>query len=404
MATYKYVAKDKEGKTVTGTTEAQNNEELVGMLRQQNLHIVTVEEAKSPQKFASVSFGRKRVTQDDLVIFSRQLATMVSAGIPLVNALDILGEQIENPAFKEVVLRVRDDIETGCSLSDALGKHASVFSNLFVNMTKAGESSGTLDEILDRVALYLEKTSAMQKKIKSAMMYPAIISIMAVGVTALLLIKVIPIFKDIYKGFGADLPAPTQILITVSDLVRRYFVLFLIAAAGILYGLSRFAKTGRGRLFIDRRLLKLPIFGILIRKIAVGKFTRTLSTLVRSGVPILSCLEIVGKTAGNKVIEKAVTDVRSSIKEGETISGPLQKSGVFPPMVVRMVAVGEQTGELDTMLSKIADFYDEQVDTAIKGLTSMIEPLVIAFLGVVVGTIVVCMFLPIFKLSTIIGM
>jgi type IV pilus assembly protein PilC len=403
MPNYKYVAKDSEGKTVTGHIVAPDNEELITMLRKQGLIIVTVSESKGQKKsFTSISFGKQRVTQDDLVIFSRQLATMVSAGIALVNGLDILGEQIENKTFKEVVLKVRDDVEAGSSLSEGLGKHVNVFSNLFVNMTKAGESSGTLDEILDRVATYMEKTSALQKKIKAAMVYPALICIMAVGVTTLLLIKVIPVFKDIYSGFGAELPAPTQILIGISDMMRKYFIFCVGAFMGFSFLLAKFAKTDKGRLFLDQRALKLPVFGQLIRKIAVGKFTRTLSTLVKSGVPILSCLEIVGKTAGNRVIELAVYDVRASIKEGETIAGPLQKSGVFPPMVVRMVGVGEQTGELDNMLSKIADFYDEQVDSAVKGLTSMIEPIIIVFLGIVVGGIVICMFLPIFQLSTII--
>ncbi|MEE8359788.1 MAG: type II secretion system F family protein [Candidatus Omnitrophota bacterium] len=404
MPTFKYVAKDNDGKTVSGVVDAPTNEELIKMLREKGLLIITVSEVQAKQKAQSFSFGKQRVTQDDLVIFTRQLATMVSAGIPIVNALDILGEQIENKTFKEVVLKVRDDIETGYSLSDALGKHVDVFSTLFVNMTKAGESSGMLDEILDRVALYIEKTSALQKRIKAAMVYPAIISIMAVVVTVLLLLKVIPVFKEIYAGFGATLPGPTQILIDLSDFMRRYFLIVLAFSMVIGYFLKKFAKTDKGKLFFDQRMLKLPVFGPLIRKIAVGKFTRTLSTLVRSGVPILTCLEIVGKTAGNRVVEIAVDSVRSSIKEGETIAGPLQKCGVFPPMVVRMVSVGEQTGELDTMLGKIADFYDAQVDAAVTGLTSMIEPLIIAFLGIVVGTIVICMFLPIFQLSTIISM
>lgn len=404
MPTYKYVAKDKEGKTVTGTTEAQDNQELISILRQKGLIIINVSETAKLSKGPSVSFFKKRVKQDDLVIFSRQLATMVSSGIPLVNALNILGEQVENKTFKDIILDVRDEIETGKSLSEGLNKHGNVFSGLFVNMVKAGESSGMLDEILDRVAAYLEKTSALQKKIKSALVYPTIITIMALSVTALLLIKVIPIFKDIYAGFGADLPVPTQVLITTSDLMRKYFLLGFLGLAFIIFLISRFTKTERGRLFIDARLLKLPIFGIIYRKVAVGRFTRTFSTLVRSGVSILTCLEIVGKTSGNKVVERAVTEVRSSIREGETIAGPLQKSGVFPPMVVRMVSVGEKTGELDKMLSKIADFYDEQVDAAITGLTSMIEPLIIAFLGIVIGTIVICMFLPIFKLSTIVAM
>ena len=403
MPTFRYVAKDPEGKTVTGVTESPSNEELINMLRKQGLLIVSVSETRERPKQALFSFQAARVNIDDLVIFSRQLATMVSAGIPLVNALDILSEQIEKKNFKEVVGKVRDDIETGSSLSEALGKHSNVFSNLFVHMTKAGESSGTLDEILDRVAAYLEKTSALQKKIQAAMVYPAIISVMAVAVTSLLLIKVIPIFKDIYAGFGKGLPTPTQILINFSDFLRKYFVFFLCGMAGFVYAVARIAKTDKGKMFFDSRALKLPIFGVLIRKIAIGKFTRTLSTLVKSGVPILSCLEIVGKTSGNKVIEKAVEEVRTSIREGETIAAPHQRSGVFPPMVVRMVAVGEQTGELDMMLSKIADFYDAQVDAAIVGLTSMIEPLIIAFLGIVIGTIVICMFLPIFKLSTIIA-
>ena len=402
MPTYKYVAKDKDGKTVTGTTDAGNNEALINLLRERGLIIISVVETtgKSSLEF---SFLKQRVKQDDLVIFSRQLATMVSAGIPLVGALDILSEQIENPTFKSVITDVHDEIETGKSLSEGFAKHGGVFSGLFVNMVKAGESSGMLDDILDRVALYLEKTSALQKKVKSAMIYPAIISVMAMGVTALLLIKVIPIFNDIYAGFGAELPTPTRILISISNFARKYFLLSLIGLAGISFLLSHFAKTEKGRVLIDGWLLKLPIFGIIFRKVAVSKFTRTFSTLVKSGVPILTCLDIVGKTAGNKVIEKAVTEVRSSIKEGETIAEPLMKSGVFPPMVVRMVSVGEKTGELDKMLSKIADFYDEQVDAAVSGLTSMIEPLIIAFLGVVIGTIVICMFLPIFKLSSIIA-
>lgn len=402
MPNYKYVAKDADGKTINGTTEAPTHEDLISMLRQQGLLIIKVSEVKAGEKGPSFSFGKQRVGTEDLVIFSRQLATMVSAGIPLVNALDILGEQIENKTFKEVVLKVRDDIESGSSLSDALGKHEAIFSNLFVNMTRAGEQSGMLDEILDRVALYLEKTSALQQKIQSAMVYPAIISIMAIGVLIILLVKVIPVFKEIYSGFGAKLPGPTQILLNLSDFVRHYFLVFVGAFVGGVFAFKRFASTSKGKLLIDRGLLNLPIFGPLIKKIAVGKFTRTLSTLVRSGVPILQCLEIVGKTAGNKVIENAVESVRVSIREGETIAGPLQKSGVFPPMVVRMVGVGEQTGELDTMLSKIADFYDEQVETAVKGLTSMIEPIIICFLGIVVGTIVICMFLPIFQLSTLI--
>jgi len=407
MALYKYVAKDKEGKTITGTAEAVDNRELVSILREKGLVIVTVSEAKAKQSllasFTNMSFFKPKVSQDDLVIFSRILATMVSSGIPLVNALDILAEQVENPTFKVILTKVKDDVEAGASLSEGMGKFESAFSSLFVNMVRAGESSGTLDEILDRLAIYLEKINALQQKIKSAMVYPALISAMAIGVTVLLLVKVIPVFKDIYSGLGAGLPVPTQILMGLSDGMRKYSLLMVIGVVGLVIAFNRFANTPKGRLIIDRAMLKMPVFGVLIRKVAVGKFTRTLSTLVRSGVPILTCLEIVGKTAGNRVIELAVEDVRTSIKEGETISGPLMKSGVFPPMVVRMVSVGEKTGELDKMLSKISDFYDQQVDAAVSGLTSMIEPLIIAFLGIVVGGVVICMFLPIFKISTLIA-
>lgn len=404
MPAYKYVAKDRDGKTVTGTTEVDTHEELVNMLREKGLIIINVTELKKKAAAASPTFMKERIKQEDLVIFSRQLATMVSAGIPLVNALDILGDQVEKKTFSKIIRNVRDEVESGKSLSEGLAKHADIFSNLFVNMVKAGESSGMLDEILDRLALYLEKTSALQEKVRSAMIYPAIISAMAVIVTLVLLIKVIPIFKDIYEGFGAQLPVPTEILIIISDFLRKYFLLGLGFFVAVFIFTMRFSKTEKGRLMLDAGSLKMPVFGTLIRKVAVGKFTRTFSTLVRSGVPILGSLEIVGKTAGNKVIEKAVDGVRNSIREGETIADPLQKSGVFPPMVVRMISVGEKTGELEKMLSKIADFYDEQVDTAVSGLTSMIEPLIIAFLGVVIGGVVICMFLPIFKLSTLVSM
>jgi len=401
VPTYKYTAKDSEGKTIAGITDAQDNDELIRTLREKGLIIISVSEAKKRSGLADASIFKETITLEDLVIFSRQLATMVNSGIPIVNALDILGEQVEKKSFQKVLLDVRDEVESGKSLSEGMKKHKDTFSTLFVNMVKAGETSGTLDEILDRLAAYMEKASALQKKIKSALVYPAVVSGMALAVTALLIIVVIPIFKDIYGGFSAKLPIPTQIMINVSDIVRKYFVLCVIVIGAAIFLAARFAKTTKGRLFFDTLSLRLPIFGALNRKVAVSKFTRTLSTLVRSGVPILTGLDIVGKTSGNMVIERAVEDVRASIKEGETIAGPLQKSGVFPPMVVRMVAVGEKTGQLDKMLSKIADFYDNQVDTAVSGLTSMLEPLIIAFLGILIGGIVICMFLPIFRLSSV---
>ena len=404
MALYKYVAKNSSGQTVGGVLDAPDRNVLIGKLREKDLVIVSISESKEAVKQKGSFFGGKSVTIDDMVIFSRQLATMVDAGIPLVGALDILGEQMENKTFSEVILKVRDNVETGSSLSEAFSRHPRIFSSLFVNMVKAGESSGMLDEILDRIATYLEKTSALQKKVKAALIYPAVITTMAIIITIILLVKVIPVFKDIFAGFGAALPRPTQILIDISDMLRKYFALGIGLIAVTTFLFFRYINTEKGRLKLDTLMLNMPIFGVLLRKVAVSKFTRTLSTLVKSGVPILSSLEIVGKTSGNKLIEMAVTNIRSSIREGENIAEPLAKSKVFPPMVVRMVSVGEQTGELEKMLSKIADFYDAQVDAAVSGLTSMIEPLIIAFLGIVIGTIVICMFMPIFKISTIISM
>jgi len=328
---------------------------------------------------------------------------MVDAGIPLVNALDILAEQVENASFKQIISKIRDDVETGSSLSEALSKHETIFSKLFISMVRAGESSGMLDEILDRVATYLEKTSNLQRKIKSALVYPAAVTLMAIAITTFLMIKVVPVFKDIYSGFGAKLPTPTHIMMTLSDIVRQYF--YIVIALLIILGiaLKKYIQTEKGSRQFDGLKLHLPIFGTLLRKVAVGKFTRTLSTLIRSGVPILNSLEIVSKTAGNKVIEMAVDNVGTNVREGEPIADPLARSGVFPPMVVRMISVGEQTGELEKMLSKIADFYDEQVDAAITGLTSLIEPLIIAFLGIVIGGIVICMFLPILQISSVLN-
>lgn len=404
MAFFKYVAKNMDGGTIAGTLEAVDKNALVRKLREKDLVIVSVTETRSQAAGQPSFFARTSISIDDIVVFSRQLATMVDAGIPLVGALDILGEQSENKAFAKVTLKVRDAIETGSSLSDALSKHPRVFSLLFVNMVKAGESSGMLDEILDRLASYLEKSSNLQKKVKAALIYPAVISVMAIVITAILLLKVIPVFKEIFTGFGAALPVPTQILINVSDFLRKYFFFVTVALIMAAFLFTRYIRTDRGKLKFDTFVLKMPIFGLLLTKVAVSKFTRTLSTLVKSGVPILSSLEIVSKTAGNMLIERAIDKVHTSIKEGENIAEPLARSGVFPPMVVRMIGVGEQTGELEKMLTKIADFYDAQVEVAISGLTSMIEPLIIAFLGIVIGTIVICMFLPIFKISTIISM
>ena len=404
MASFKYAAKDFEGKTITGVLDAKDRAEAIDVLRKKEYIIVSLADAAPKFKFSLERIGKKKVKLDDLVVFSRQLATMVDAGIPLVGALDILGEQIDNKTFGEMIIKARNDVETGLSLSDAMAKHSRVFSSLFVNMVKAGESSGMLDEILDRLAEYLEKTNSLQKKVKSALVYPAIVTTMALSITLLLLLKVIPVFKGIFEGFGAKLPTPTLILIAISDFLQKYFFFGVLSLIAVVVLAGRYFRTEKGRLQFDTLLLRLPIFGILFRKVAISKFTRTLSTLIKSGVPILAALEIVSKTSGNKLVEKAIDGVRTNVREGENIAEPLAKSKIFPPMVTRMVSVGEQSGELEKMLSKIADFYDEQVDAAVSGLTSLIEPLIIAFLGVVIGSIVICMFLPIFKLTSIVGM
>ncbi|MCX5679966.1 MAG: type II secretion system F family protein [Candidatus Omnitrophica bacterium] len=403
MPNFKYVAKDHEGKNVSGIMEAKTEGEAIDALRKKDLIIVSVAEAAHKFDFKKYFGGKKKVKLDDLVVFSRQLATMVDAGIPLVGALDILGDQIDNRDFGAVIISIRNDVETGSSLSEGLAKHKEIFSTLFVNMVKAGESSGMLDEILDRLAEYLEKTSSLQKKVHSAMVYPMIVSSMAFLITFLMIWKIVPIFKTIFEGFGAELPVPTKILVFLSDSIQKYFILIIIVVGTATFLINKFIKTDKGRVAVDGMMLGLPIFGILFRKVAISKFTRTLSTLIKSGVPILAALEIVAKTSGNTVVEAAIDSVRANVREGESIAEPLARSKIFPPMVTRMVSVGEQSGELEKMLSKIADFYDEQVDAAVSGLTSMIEPLIIAFMGIVIGGIVIAMFLPIFKMTSIVG-
>ena len=401
MNTYKYSAKDKNGYTVAGISEGVSETEVADMLHKKELVIVSIEQAKEATKKTEVK--NKKVKLDDLVIFSRQLATMIDAGIPLVHSLGILAEQTENHNLKAVVVTVRQDIEAGMSFCDALAKHPAVFSDLFINMAKAGEASGMLDEVLDRLAAYLEKSSALIRKIRSSLVYPAVVVSMAMIITAVLLLKVVPTFKGIFDTLGGQLPLPTRILIGVSDVFRHYFV-WLVGVLIILgFLFNKYISTPKGRFNFDRVKLKAPVLGALFRKLAVAKFSRTFSTLVKSGVSILNALEIVSKTSGNKVIEESVMNCSKAVRDGEPISRPLSKGGIFPPMVCRMISVGEQTGQLEKMLSKIADFYDEQVDAATSALTSMIEPLVIALLGVVIGGIVISLFLPIFKITELIS-
>ncbi|OIO35732.1 MAG: hypothetical protein AUJ74_05090 [Candidatus Omnitrophica bacterium CG1_02_44_16] len=396
MSVYSYSAKDNQGLKFSGIVEALNEHDAITVLHKKGLIVIAVKEERLKK------VREQGVKLDDLVVFSRQLATMVDSGITLVQSLHILSEQAENKILSSVTLKIKEDIEGGSSLHESLERHPKIFSNLYINMVKAGETSGLLDEILDRLASYLEKSSALQRKVKSSLVYPAVVISMAFLITLVLLIKVVPTFKGIFDSLGGTLPVPTQILIGISDALRRFFLFFVIIFTVLVFLFKKYINTPKGRFQFDHNLLRAPIFGPLFRKVVVAKFSRTLATLVKSGVPILNALEIVGKTAGNMVVEKAVTDARASIREGEPISEPLSRSGAFPPMVVRMISVGEQTGQLEKMLNKIADFYDEQVDAAVSGLTSMIEPLVIGFLGIIIGGIVVALFMPIFKITELI--
>jgi type IV pilus assembly protein PilC len=397
---YQYTAKNKLGHTVIGVLDAASEAEAAEVLHKKDLVIVSLVQVK---KKAVGYKKRGSIKLDDIVIFSRQLATMIDAGIPLVQSLGILGEQVENKYLKTVVITVRQDIEAGMSFCDALAKHPKVFSELFINMSRAGEASGMLDEVLDRLATYLEKTASLNRKIKASLVYPAVVVTMAILITAVLLLKVVPTFKGIFEMLGGKLPLPTLILIGVSDILRKY-ILFTVGVFIVLGFLFRkYISTEKGRYNFDRQKLRIPVLGQLFRKVALAKFSRTFATLIKSGVAILNALDIVAKTSGNKLVEEAVYSCRTAVRNGEPIAKPLSRSEVFPAMVCRMIGVGEQTGKLEHMLSKIADFYDEQVDAAVAALTSMIEPLVIAFLGVIIGGIVISLFLPIFKITELVA-
>lgn len=406
MPKFSYLAKEDSGRTLKGEMESPNKAHVVEILRGKNLHILKIEEiAEKTRLFSSGRlFSGGKIKKEELVVFARQMATMTSAGLTVIDSLETLADQSESLLFKKTLHSVSESVNTGASLSEAMGAYSNIFSDYFINMVKAGETSGNLEEVLERVASYLEKANALQKKISSAMIYPSVVSTMAIVITLVMILKVIPVFKDMFAGFGAALPAPTQFLINVSDITRKYFLGFIIFFVVFAIGAKAYVSTDRGKFALDSIKLKLPVFGMLFKKVAVSKFTRTLATLVKSGVPILYALEIVAETSGNLVVEKSIKEVKESVREGESIAKPLEKSGIFPPVVIRMVSVGEKSGKLEIMLTKIADFSDEQVDIVVDGLTSLIEPLIIAFLGIVIGGIVICMFLPIFKISTIIQM
>jgi type IV pilus assembly protein PilC len=401
MPVYKWEGKTLKGTIKQGEMEAPNEAAIRIHLRQQNI-VPTKVNAKGKEIHFSFLMKRK-VPPRAIAIFTRQLATMIDAGLPLVQSLEILSSQQESRTFKEVLRLVREDVEGGSTFAGALKKHPATFNELFTNLVVAGEEGGILDTILTRLANYIEKAEALKKKVKSALIYPSTIVGVAIIVVMILMIFVIPVFETMFKSAGQNLPLPTYIVMQLSRFVKSY-VLFIIPALILgVYLLRKYYQTNTGKLMIDRLLLKLPVFGPLFKKIAVARFSRTLGTLVSSGVPILDGLNIVSRTAGNRTVENAILNARASIREGETIAEPLGRSNIFPPMVISMISVGESTGALDTMLSKIADFYEEEVDIAVANLTSLLEPFLMIFLGVVIGGVVIAMYLPIFQMASAVG-
>lgn len=400
MASFVYVARETgNGREIRSTVEAATEQAAIAALLNRNLLVVSIQE-KVGKKGRT---GGGSVALADLVIFTRQLATMIDAGLAMVQSLQGLAEQTTNKVMRDVIKDVCSRVEGGDSFSEALQKHPKVFTHLYVSMVGAGEKGGLLAEILGRLAIYLENTARLRKKVKSAMMYPTVVTVVAILITVFLLIKVVPVFGEIYAGFGSALPGPTQFLVNLSNMIKSYFLLFLLGGGGVVYGWLYFIKTKPGREFWDARRIKLPIFGVIAHKICLARFTRTLASLVRSGVPILEVLQIVSQTVGNVVMEKAIKVAAGDIERGESISAALAKHRVFPNMIIRMITAGEQTGKIDNMLERISDFLDEEIDTTLSGLTSLIEPILIVVLGVVVGGMVICMFLPIFKMADIIN-
>jgi type IV pilus assembly protein PilC len=398
MPVFAWEGRTRQGTVKKGVIEAANEAAAMMQLRGQAI----VPTAVKP-KAASVLKGlklRKKVKIRDLVVFTRQFATMIDAGLPLVQCLDIQAEQQTNRTFGEAIARVKGDVEQGATFADSLGKHPRVFDELYVNLVAAGEIGGVLDTILNRLATYLEKVDTLRRKVKGAMVYPATVLVVAIGVLVLLMVKVIPVFEKMFHDFGGELPGPTQMVLNISHWMQHYVVFMLLGviALGAAYGQAR-KRSPRFRFRTDALYLRAPVFGPLLRKVAVARFSRTFSTMLSSGVPILDALDICGKTSGNKVIESGLQKTRTAISEGKTIAEPLRAAAVFPPMVVQMIAVGEQTGAMDSMLAKLADFYDEEVDAAVEALTALLEPLMMVFLGGTIGTILIAMYLPIFKIA-----
>ncbi|MGB3213077.1 MAG: type II secretion system F family protein [Desulforhopalus sp.] len=401
MPVYVWKGKNSYGEKRKGEVEAVDLAGAQAQVKRLRISNPVVKE-KPKDLLENVAFFKPKVTGKDIVIFTRQLSTMINAGLPLVQGIEILEKQQSNPTFKNALGEIRQDVEAGSTLADSMRKKPKIFDNLFTNMIEAGETGGILDTILGRLATFMEKSMALKKKIKGAMTYPTICLAISLLILVIILVFVVPVFTTMFEDFGSSLPLPTQIIVNMSDFFKNNIVYILIGFFIMVMIVKKIYGTERGRLAIDKGLLRAPVVGILTRKVAVAKFTRTLSTMLQSGVPILEALQVVAKTAGNKVIENAVFRVGDSIAEGRPIAEPLEESGVFPNMVVQMINVGESVGALDTMLEKIADFYDEEVDQAVENLTAMIEPFMMVFLGGMIGALVVAMYLPIFKIASVV--
>jgi len=402
MADFIWKGVNKKGKKKKGEMEADNENFVRLTLRRQGIEPTKIK-PKPKDLFENIKFLQPKVGEKDIVVMTRQFATMIDAGLPLVQCLEILYSQQENRTFKKILKDIKASVEEGSTFADALKHHPEVFDDLFVNLVAAGEVGGILDIILNRLAAYIEKAAKLKRKVKGAMTYPIVVMVIAVLVVAIILIFVIPVFQSMFADFGKALPIPTQVVVNISEFVKSYILYMIVAVIVLAFAYRRFYRTERGRALVDQLVLRVPVFGMLIRKVAVAKFTRTLGTMISSGVPILDSLEIVASTAGNKTIEDAIRETRQSISEGRTIAEPLADSEVFPSMVVQMISVGEATGALDTMLGKIADFYDDEVDAAVEALTAMLEPFMMIFLGGTIGGLVVSMYLPVFQMAGAMG-
>ena len=398
MPVYQWVGKNRKDEVQKGEIDAVSEEAVTAQLARQRITPTKVKK-KPKDLFANVTFLQPTVKQRDVILFARQFSTMIDAGLPIIQCLDILYSQQANATFKRMLKEIKESVEGGATLAEALKKFPKQFDNLFVNMIAAGEAGGILDAILRRLAAYMEKAAKLKAQVKGAMTYPIVTLIIAVLVLAVILVFVIPVFEEMFADFGGELPMPTKIVVAMSDMVKSKIIYIVVGLVLFIIAFKKFYGTEKGREFADKMILKVPVFGDLLRKVAVAKFTRTMGTMLASGVAILEALDIVAKTAGNKTVEKAVYNVRKGISEGRTMADPLAQSGVFPSMVCQMISVGESTGSLDAMLGKIADFYDEEVDQAVENLTALIEPFMLVFLGATIGGLVVAMYLPIFKMA-----